>query len=58
MANKGKCFGRRIGVARWPEMGKHGEFLASAFVVDLANARVIALTLVVFIFIAAGVGGW
>ena len=55
MANKGRVLGRRIGGARRPKMRKHGEFLASAFVVDLANAHAIALILVVFIFITVGV---
>ena len=37
-------------------MEKHGEFLASAFVVNLANTHAIDLTLFVFVFIAAGMG--
>ena len=56
MVKKGKVFGRRIGEARRPEMEKHGEFLASAFVVNLANTHAIDLTLFVFVFIAAGMG--
>ena len=38
-------------------MGKHGEFLASAFIVDLANACAIALMLVVFVYMFVGAGG-
>ena len=38
-------------------MGKHGEFLVSAFAVDLANACDITLTLVVFVFDFLGTGG-
>ena len=43
------------GGPRWENIVSSGPL---AFVVDLAIACAIALTLVVFVFIAAGVGEW